>query len=102
MQHKATKPVREGEELNEKNLKAFLLENGLIADAASELLTGQFSNGFSNLTYLLQIEDKEYVLRRPPFAAPKRGHDMGREYKVLDRLNKVFNKTPKVFFLYNE
>jgi len=92
-----TKPVREGEELNEVNLKKFLLEHNLIADAKSELLVDQFSNGFSNLTYLLKIEDREYVLRRPPFSAPERGHDMSREYKVIDTLNTVFDKTPKAF-----
>ena len=31
-----TKPVREGEELNEGNLKKFLLENNLITDAGSD------------------------------------------------------------------
>ena len=82
-----TKPVREGEELNEGKLKNFLLEHDLITNVQSELTVGQFSNGFSNRTYLLNIEDKEYVLRRPPFAAPKRGHDMGREYKVIHNLN---------------
>lgn len=92
-----TKPVRKGEELDQVKLKNFLLEHDLIGDVKSELSVGQFSNGFSNLTYLLQIEDKEYVLRRPPFAAPKRGHDMGREYKVISHLNGVFDKTPKAF-----
>ena len=91
------KPVREGEELNQINLKKFLLENNLIADAKSQLQVEQFANGFSNLTYLLNIEDKEYVLRRPPFAAPKRGHDMSREYKVISNLNSVFDKTPKAY-----
>ncbi len=92
-----TKPVRQGEELNQVNLKKFLLEHDLIVDAGSEIEVHQFSNGFSNLTYLLKIENKEYVLRRPPFAAPKRGHDMGREYKVISNLNSVFDKTPKAF-----
>ena len=91
------KPVREGEELNQINLKKFLLENNLIDDAESQLQVEQFANGFSNLTYLLNIEDKEYVLRRPPFAAPKRGHDMSREYKVISNLNSVFDKTPKAY-----
>lgn len=89
------KPVREGEELNAVQLKKFLLAHHLISDMTSELEVDQFSNGFSNLTYLLKIEDKEYVLRRPPRAAPKRGHDMGREYTVISNLNKVFDKTPK-------
>jgi len=92
-----TKPVREGEELNSEGLKSFLYQNGLIQDIGSELQVHQFSNGYSNLTYLLNIEEKEYVLRRPPFAAPKRGHDMGREYKVLSKLHPVFDKAPKTY-----
>ena len=82
--------VRKGEELKEESLKGFLLENQLIDSVQSDLDVSQFSNGFSNLTYLLQIENKEYVLRRPPFGAIKRGHDMGREYKVLSKLNNAF------------
>ena len=89
--------VRKGEELNEQTLKAFLQQNDLIEDANSKLKIAQFSTGFSNLTYLLQIEGKELVLRRPPFGAVKRGHDMSREYKVLSGLNKVFTKAPKVY-----
>ena len=96
-----TKPIRKGEELNQVNLKKFLLEHSLITNVQSELKVDQFSNGFSNLTYLLHIESKEYVLRRPPFAAPKRGHDMGREYKVIHQLNEVFDKTPKAY-VYSE
>lgn len=92
-----TKPVREGEGLNEIKLKQFLLENELITKVDSELTVRQFSNGFSNLTYLLEIENKEFVLRRPPFAAPKRGHDMSREFKVLRGLNSIFDKAPKAF-----
>jgi len=91
------KPVREGEELDKIRLKKFLLEHNLITTTKDELKISQFSNGFSNLTYLLNIDNKEYVLRRPPFAAPKRGHDMGREYKVIHNLNKVFDKAPKAF-----
>ncbi len=91
-----TRPVREGEELNALRLKSFMQSKGLITSEASDLITKQFSNGYSNLTYLLKIEGNEFVLRRPPFNAPKRGHDMGREYKVLKQLNPVFEKTPKV------
>ena len=96
------KPVREGEELPDDSLKSFLYNNQLIQDKGSELQVQQFSNGYSNLTYLLSIEGKEYVLRRPPFAAPKRGHDMGREYKVLSQLHPVFNKAPKTFIFCDD
>lgn len=92
-----TKTVRKGEELHEENLKRFLMQNGLVDDEKSDLDISQFYNGYSNLTYLLKMEDKEYVLRRPPFSAPKRGHDMGREFKVLHNLHKVFSKTPEAY-----
>ena len=86
--------VRKGEELNEVSLKIFLLKNKLINNVKSTLLVEQYSNGFSNLTYLLKIENKEIVLRRPPRGAIKYGHDMGREFKVLVGLNKGFKKAP--------
>jgi aminoglycoside phosphotransferase (APT) family kinase protein len=98
---KNLKSVREGEEINEVKLKEFLLKHSLITKVNTELTVKQFTNGYSNLTYLLQIESKEYVLRRPPFAAPKRGHDMGREYTVLQHLNSVYDKSPKVY-VFNE
>jgi aminoglycoside phosphotransferase (APT) family kinase protein len=97
MQKELTKTVRKGEELPVGNLKKFLLQCELIQDEKSNLVITQFYNGYSNLTYLLKIEGKEYVLRRPPVAAPKRGHNMGREFKVLDKLHPVFNKTPKPY-----
>ncbi|MGC1515383.1 MAG: phosphotransferase family protein, partial [Maribacter sp.] len=90
-----------GEELDQQKLKSFLWEHSLIADVNAALEVKQFTNGYSNLTYQLQIENKEYVLRRPPFSAPKRGHDMGREFKVLHQLNPIYAKSPKVH-VFNE
>jgi len=92
-----TRKVNKEEALQLDNLKQFLLENSLIKDVKSNIETRRFSGGFSNLTYLLNVEDKEYVLRRPPFGAVKRGHDMSREYKVLSNLYASFSKIPKVF-----
>jgi aminoglycoside phosphotransferase (APT) family kinase protein len=92
-----TTAVRKGEELSEKNLLRFLLDQGLVTDESSPMNVRQFYNGYSNLTYLLKIGEREYVLRRPPFSAPKRGHDMGREFKVLHNLKKVFDKIPEVY-----
>ena len=90
--------IRNGEELNIKNLKSFLAKNQLIDNEKSELTTSQYPGGYSNLTYLLTIDDKEYVLRRPPIGTQvKKGHDMGREYKVLSRLFKVFPKAPQAY-----
>ncbi|WP_109437745.1 phosphotransferase family protein [Aquimarina sp. AU119] len=89
--------VRKGEELNEKTLKMFLQKEGLIDSHQSDWQVTQFTHGYSNLTYLLQIESKEYVLRRPPFGAIKRGHDMGREFKVQSGIYATFPKVPKMF-----
>ena len=89
--------VRKGEEIHEENLKRFLQKNDLIQHIDSELEVSQFATGFSNLTYLLKIEDRSLVLRRPPVGAIKRGHDMGREFKVLSGLNKGFDKAPKAY-----
>ena len=89
--------TRPGEELNEAPLKAFLQQEGLITDPDADLQVSQFQTGFSNLTYLLQIDHREFVLRRPPFGAIKRGHDMGREYKVLSGLNRGFAKAPQAY-----
>jgi aminoglycoside phosphotransferase (APT) family kinase protein len=89
--------VRKGEELAEKPLKEFLQKHELITDVNSQMEVTQFAGGASNLTYLLSIEDSELVLRRPPKGAIKRGHDMGREYKVLTGLNTGFEKAPQAY-----
>jgi aminoglycoside phosphotransferase (APT) family kinase protein len=89
--------VRKGEELNEVLLKKYLQENGLIKSVESDLVVNQFTHGYSNLTYLLIIEKKEYVLRKPPIGAIKRGHDMHREFKVQSGVSKAFSKVPKMY-----
>jgi aminoglycoside phosphotransferase (APT) family kinase protein len=73
--------VRPGEELDLPTLATYLRLGDITA-------VGQFPGGYSNLTYLLGIGGREYVLRRPPVGAKaiKGGHDMGREYRVLSML----------------
>ncbi|MEM9546711.1 MAG: phosphotransferase family protein [Bacteroidota bacterium] len=89
--------VRKGEELDETKLNVFLYHKELIQSVESPIEISQFSNGYSNLTYQLDIEDRSFVLRRPPKGAIKRGHDMGREYKVLSKLKTGFDQCPEVF-----
>jgi aminoglycoside phosphotransferase (APT) family kinase protein len=57
----------------------------------------QFGGGKANLTYLLTFPDgSELVMRRPPLGPVAPGsHDMGREYRVLSRLWRVFDKAPR-------
>jgi aminoglycoside phosphotransferase (APT) family kinase protein len=67
-----------------------------LPDAAGDVTVEQFPGGFSNLTYLVRVGGKDLVLRRPPFGSKVRSaHDMGREYRVLEGLAKVFPKAPR-------
>lgn len=86
--------VRPGEALDTERLQAFLREN--LADADGPLEVEQFPSGFSNLTYLLRLGERELVLRRPPFGANiKSGHDMSREYRILSALITSYAKVPR-------
>jgi len=89
-----TKPPREGEELDTATLEPFLRER--VEAGEGPLVVEQFPSGHSNLTYLLRLGDRELVLRRPPFGAQaKGGHDMGREFRVLDGLAGKYPKAPR-------
>ncbi|MES2684778.1 MAG: phosphotransferase family protein [Pseudomonadota bacterium] len=51
----------------------------------------QFSGGASNLTYLLTVGGREMILRRPPPGTKaKSAHDMGREFRIMQRLQAHF------------
>jgi aminoglycoside phosphotransferase (APT) family kinase protein len=55
----------------------------------------RFTGGYSNLTYCLQTEKGEFVLRMPPPGANiKSAHDMGREFRVLSLLKPHYTKVP--------
>lgn len=89
-----SRQVRAGEELDLVKLSAYLRES--LPDLRGELSVEQFPSGFSNLTYLIRLGEIELVLRRPPAGAQiKSGHDMAREFRVLDRLRPVYAKVPR-------
>ena len=96
--------VRGGEELDWHRIEAYLRENlprDLDADAAFEVL--QFPNGAANLTYLVRFGELELVLRRPPFGTLAPGaHDMKREYKVLSRLWRRFDRAPRALLFCDD
>ncbi|MDE9366144.1 phosphotransferase family protein [Luteipulveratus sp. YIM 133132] len=57
----------------------------------------QFSGGASNLTYLLEYEQRDLVLRRPPAGRKARSaHDMRREFTIQDRLRTAFPYVPRM------
>jgi len=87
-------PVRPGEELPYDTLRDYLIAH--LPELDGPLTVEQFPAGFSNLTYLLRIGDRELVLRRPPIGAKiKTAHDMNREYRILSHLYPVYNKVPR-------
>ena len=89
-----SRAVRPGEELPTEPLLAYLTVR--LPDLEGPLTVEQFSAGFSNLTYLLRVGDRELVLRRPPIGAKiKTAHDMGREYRILSHLQPVYKKVPR-------
>jgi aminoglycoside phosphotransferase (APT) family kinase protein len=87
--------VRPGEEVDLARLEPYLAE--VLGGLGGPLQVQQFPSGHSNLTYLLRTGDDQVVLRRPPFGAEgiKTGHDMGREFRVLSGLHKVYGKVPR-------
>jgi aminoglycoside phosphotransferase (APT) family kinase protein len=88
-----TRPAREGEQLDLARLEPYLRAH--LPDAPGPLTVEQFPHGFSNLTYLVRLGEREFVLRRPPFGNQvKSAHDMGREYRVLSKLAKVYPPAP--------
>lgn len=89
--------VRKGEELPVRALQQFLYRNDLISVRDTPLSIKQYTHGYSNLTYRIKAENQTYVLRRPPFGAIKRGHDMAREYKVQKAIKTQFSKVARMY-----
>jgi aminoglycoside phosphotransferase (APT) family kinase protein len=90
----APRAVRPGEELDLGRLAGFLRAQGLPAEGLSQ---EQFAKGHSNLTYLVYAGGRELVLRRPPVGSQvKTAHDMGREARILLKLQPVFPLAPRV------
>lgn len=96
--------VRSGEELDTEALRGFLRRemSEVFAGRGPEtpipeapIQVRQFRSGYSNLTYLVRVGDRELILRRPPFGSQvATAHDMEREYRVLSRLQPLWDKAP--------
>lgn len=82
--------VREENQFDPELILPFLRSQ--IADLPTGPVTlQQFSGGASNLTYLLTVGGREMILRRPPPGTKaKSAHDMGREFRIMQRLKPHF------------
>jgi len=63
----------------------------------------QFSGGLANVNYLIHLDGKPYVLRRPPAGElPAGAHDMAREHRILSRLADALDFVPRSVFLCDD
>ncbi len=91
-------PVRAGEGIDESALATYLARE--IPDLVTPLTITQFPGGASNLTYLVQSGDREWVLRRPPPGARnKAAHDVLREARLMRALEPTLDFVPEVHVL---
>jgi len=96
-----TTAVRPGEELDLAKLEPFLRAH--FPNESGALIVRQYPSGHSNLTYSLQIGSREMILRRPPFGSKvKTAHDMGREYRVLSKLQVHYPPAPHVLLFCDD
>ena len=93
--------VRKDEQLDLESLRQYL--KNILKLEFNNLTSLQFSGGHANLTYLLKLDEREYVLRRPPLGpvAPS-SHDMYREHRVQSSLNTLFPLAPKSLYFCDE
>jgi aminoglycoside phosphotransferase (APT) family kinase protein len=79
-------------------LRSYLapIVGGLDGPLRGDVIAG----GKSNLTYTVDAGDRRFVVRRPPLALVlPTAHDMRREYRVLDALQKTDIPVPRVITL---
>jgi aminoglycoside phosphotransferase (APT) family kinase protein len=87
--------VRKEEQFDVEAVTSWAGGHEALPDGPPEVL--QFGGGKANLTYLLSYQDgTELVLRRPPLGpVAASSHDMAREYRVLSRLWRTFDKAAR-------
>ncbi|HEY0915410.1 MAG TPA: phosphotransferase family protein [Solimonas sp.] len=92
--HSPFKPAAEAVPQDWPRLASYLAGQGLQLDTAAT--PRQFAGGFANLNYLVLIDGREAVLRRPPMGPlPPGAYDMGREHRILSRLHEQFPLAPR-------
>jgi len=95
------KEIRSGESLDNAVLDHYLKQQ--FTDLRGDISIKQFPDGASNLTYLIAYENREFILRRPPFGKiAKSAHNMVREAKVMQALKPVYPDIPSIFTLHQQ
>jgi len=92
----SAKEVRKGEALDWDSLESYLKK--AMPDLQGRMKTAQFHGGHANLTYLVDFDGRELIVRRPPFGKIAPGaHDMKREFRVLSKLYRTYPRAPRAF-----
>ncbi len=86
-----SRPVRDEDAFDVEAVAGWLRENAPSYERAGTPRVRQFQGGSSNLTYLLEWDSCDLVLRRPPVGSKARSaHDMAREHDIQAALAPVF------------
>jgi aminoglycoside phosphotransferase (APT) family kinase protein len=89
--------VREGEQLDLAAIDGVLKDH--IHGLQGTPVISQFPSGASNLTYSVKYDNRELVLRRPPFGTiAKSAHSMFREYRIMNALKPVYPAVPETLY----
>jgi aminoglycoside phosphotransferase (APT) family kinase protein len=79
-------------------VRSYLAGQGLRLD--SDPPPRQFAGGLANLNYLIHLDGRPAVLRRPPLGElPVGAYDMAREFRILSRLPDALPFVPRGLFL---
>lgn len=79
-------------------IRAHLAARGLRLD--SDPPPRQFAGGLANLNYLIHLDGRPAVLRRPPLGKlPPGAYDMAREFRILSRLPDALPFVPRGLLL---
>lgn len=89
-------------ELSFESLKSYL--ETPLSCSSDQIKVSQLSGGYSNLTFLVETPGEKLILRRPPFGEKiAKAHDMGREYRILESLQKAgYSKSPRPVLFCDE
>jgi aminoglycoside phosphotransferase (APT) family kinase protein len=92
-----TTPVRQGEELDWQTLDECL--KTVLPHLRGQPSVSQFAGGNSNLTYRLEYQNDDLVVRRPPFGTKaKSAHSMIREFRIIKSLRPVYPSVPEALY----
>lgn len=87
--------VRSEDALDKAAISKFVKEQQ--EGVEGDLHIRQFPGGASNLTYQLDLGNRQFILRCPPPGTKAKGaHDMGREFSIMQRLKPVYPYVPEM------